>query len=108
RGWLPPTEAVIAEVAAALVARTSEGGTDHDLALAEAFRLAPCPDVVFLLTDADDLRPEHVRRLNGLNHGRAVVHTIELSTHNRGRLDMPLQRIASENRGTYQAVELER
>jgi hypothetical protein len=108
RSWLTPTPAVLDEVATALVVRTAEGGTDHELALAEAFCLNPCPDTIFLLTDADDLRPEHVRRLNALNRSRAVIHTIELNTRNRGRPDMPLQRMAADNRGMYEAVELER
>jgi hypothetical protein len=107
RQWLEPTPAVLSEVGAALAlaGQNPEGSTEHEPAFKEAFALDP--DVVFFLTDADDLRPDHVRLVNLLNKGRAIVNTIELGTRNRHRTDMPLQRMARENRGVYQTVDLE-
>ncbi len=106
--WLEPTDNMFAEVANALRAlarQTPEGGTDHTPALRKAFLLGP--DVVFFLTDADDLMPEHVSLVRELNKGRAVINTVELTTRHRGRLDMPLQVLAREHRGVYRAVDLQ-
>jgi hypothetical protein len=105
--WLEPTPAVLSEVGAALAlaGQNPEGSTEHEPALKEAFALSP--DVVFFLTDADDLNPAHVRLVSLLNKGRAIVNTIELNTRNRHRTDMPLQRMARENRGVYQPADLE-
>jgi hypothetical protein len=82
----------------------AEGGTDHLPALTLALSLQP--DVIYFLTDADDLAAEQVRRATQLNHGHSVIHTIELTAVNRGHLDMPLQVLARENRGMYRGVGL--
>jgi VWA domain-containing protein len=103
-GWLEPTPDMLQTVSQALAGQSPEGKTEHGLALKQAFLLRP--DVIFFLTDADDLKPEHLRLAAELNHG-AVIHTIELNTQNRQRRDMPLQMLAQENHGTYQAVNLE-
>lgn len=91
-------------VAHQLDALEAEGGTDHLPALSRA--LAFDPDLIFFLTDADDLRPDQVRYVTQLNRGRAAIHTIELTTANARRPDMPLQVLARENRGSYRAVSL--
>jgi len=83
----------------------AEGSTDHGPAMRAALRFGA--DVVFFLTDADDLRPDTVRALTGLNHGRSAIHTIELTTINRDRHDMPLHVLARENGGKYRAVGVE-
>lgn len=93
-----------AAVAQQLDALLAEGATEHLPALSLA--LSYDADVIYFLTDADDLRPEQVRQVTQMNRGRAVIHTIELTTANAGRLDMPLQTLARENRGTYRAVAL--
>jgi hypothetical protein len=104
--WLEPTPAVLNEVGAALAlaGKAPEGATDHEPALREALGLRP--DVVFFLTDADDLKPTHLQLVTSLNRGRAIINTIELNTRNRGRTEMPLQIMARENGGCYQAVDL--
>ena len=89
-----------------LARQVPEGGTDHEPALKMAFLLRP--DVVYFLTDADDLKPRHLRLVRSLNQSRAIVHTIELNNRNRDRRQMPLQVMARENRGVYQGVDLER
>ncbi len=92
-------------VALQLSTLTAEGGTDHLPALRRA--LALHPDVVFFLTDADDLTAEHLRAVTRFNPGRhTVIHAIELNTRNRDRPDMPMHVLARDNRGTYQAVGL--
>ncbi|MBI3411183.1 MAG: VWA domain-containing protein [Planctomycetes bacterium] len=101
---LRPTRDVKEEIADGLANLNAEGGTDHAPALKKALSLRP--DVIYFLTDADDLKQEHLRLVNRLNQGHTVIHTIELSPHNRHRPGMPLQLLASENRGQYQAVDL--
>ena len=56
---------------------------------AQALRLALslAPEVVYLLTDADDLSDADRALVTHLNRGRAVIHTIELNTSNRDRTD---------------------
>jgi Ca-activated chloride channel family protein len=85
-----------------LLALAPEGATDHLPALKQALALQP--DVIYFLTDADDLRPEQVRALTQLNRGRTSIHTIEMNTSNARRADMPLHILARENRGVYRAV----
>jgi hypothetical protein len=84
----------------------AEGGTNHLQALRLALSLAP--EVVYLLTDADDLSDADRSAVTRINRGRAVIHTIELNLANRNRADMPLQVLARENRGRYLAVDLRR
>jgi hypothetical protein len=84
----------------------AEGGTNHLRALRLALSLAP--EVVYLLTDADDLSDAERSEVTRINRGRAAIHTIELNLSNRNRTDMPLQVLARENRGRYMAVDLRR
>ena len=74
--------------------------------LQQAIRLRP--DVIFFLTDADDLNPADVRALTQINAGRSAIHVVELTLENRDRLDMPMHRLASGNHGGYRAVDVER
>jgi hypothetical protein len=102
--WLEPSAANYQEIARALVGLPVEGRTDHLPALRQA--LGMNPDVLFFLTDADDLEAEQVRQVQLLNRGRTIIHTIELNLANRQRPGMPLQLLARSNQGTYQAVDL--
>jgi hypothetical protein len=92
------------QAARLLLAVVPEGHTDHERALKRA--LALHPDVIYFLTDADDLKPEEVHAITQLNRGHSAIHAIELSTTHRGRPDMPMHLLAESNRGVYQAVEL--
>lgn len=76
----------------------AEGGTDHLPALQTALALEP--DVVYFLTDGDDLRPEDVRSVTRRNHGRSIIHAIDFgsSTH------APMQTLAHDNHGSWRAV----
>jgi hypothetical protein len=66
------------------------------------------PDVVFLLSDADDLAPDRVPALLRLNAGRAVLHVIELSRGRGDRPEGPLAQLARDTGGDYQRVAPER
>jgi hypothetical protein len=102
---LPATTENVLRASRLLAEVRAEGGTDHLRALHLALSLGA--EVLYLLTDADDLNDADRREVTRLNRGRAVIHTIELNTANRGRADMPLQVLARENRGSYRAVDLQ-
>jgi hypothetical protein len=87
-----------------LQALAAEGGTDHLSALKQAVLLHP--DVIFFLTDADDMKAEDVRALTRLNGGHAAIHTIELTLAHRDRDEMPMHQLANGNRGKYLAVDI--
>jgi hypothetical protein len=101
---LPATPENLGRVAAVLKAVPASGGTKHLPALQMALGLKP--DVIYFLTDADDLDNEDRARVTQVNGGRCVINTIELTIAHRGRGDMPMQRLARDNRGTYQAIDL--
>jgi hypothetical protein len=88
--------------------RAAEGRTEHLPALVRALGLRP--DVVFFLTDADDLTAEQVVKVTQINRqqnrGLTAIHTIELNTAHAGHGDMPLQILARDNHGQYRAVDL--
>ena len=90
----------------ALQALSAVGGTDHLPALRRAIGLRP--DVIFFVTDADDLTEEQVRFATEWNAGKSVICTIELNLANRQDEHMPLQQLARRNGGRYQAVDLEK
>jgi hypothetical protein len=102
--WLQATPENRCLAADALARLEPDGSTCHDKALPLALSLRP--DVVFFLTDADDLTEQHVRHVTDCNYGRAVIHAVELSTANRLRPGMPLQTLARDNHGVYRAVDL--
>ncbi|MCI0639163.1 MAG: hypothetical protein L0Y72_14330 [Gemmataceae bacterium] len=105
RGWLTASPQIIHEIETAFNSLPPEGNTDHGPALAMA--LAQQPDVVYFLTDADDLKQEQLRQTNLANRGRAVIHTVELTLANQHRIGMPMQLLARDNRGAYQAIDLQ-
>lgn len=84
----------------------SEGGTDHIRALKKALTLRP--QVIYFLTDADELKPHQVEDLTQLNQRdtKAHIHCIELSLANAHSRDNPMRILARENRGQYQSVDL--
>jgi hypothetical protein len=82
----------------------AEGSTAHLPALRRALALGP--DVIFFLTDADDLRADHIRGITALNHGRTVIHTIGLGQPLAANGDVPLYALAQDNGGCYKLVPL--
>lgn len=102
---VPATSENKRQAAQILEALWAEGSTDHLPALKRALALQP--DVIYFLTDADDLKDQQVRALTLLNRGRTAIHTIELNMANRHREDLPLHVLARDNGGTYQAVSMQ-
>ncbi len=100
----PATAANVARAAAALEECGPAGATRHQPALVAGLRLRP--DVLFLLTDADDLSDDDLAAAARANTARTVIHTVELSTEHRGQPAMPMQRLARAHGGTYQAIAL--
>jgi Ca-activated chloride channel family protein len=82
----------------------AEGGTEHLPALKHALALQP--DVIYLLTDADDFHSDQVRIITGLNHGRTVIHAIVLTTERQQQDEQSLARLAQANSGEYRVVSL--
>lgn len=87
---------------------TASGGTVHDKALFAAFALHP--EVIYFLTDADDMSVDDVRRLTLANRQGthpATIYTIEFGTGPNLAGDKPLRRLAQENDGTYTYVNVQ-
>jgi hypothetical protein len=103
-GLVPATAANKLQAALLLEGLPPEGGTEHLAALRQALLLQP--EAIYFLTDADDLQPDQVQTLTRLNHGRTIIHTIELTARHRNAPGMPLQVLARENRGAYRGVDL--
>jgi hypothetical protein len=101
---LPATPENLRRAAEALQAVEPEGGTNHYRGFQEALNLRP--DVLYFLTDADDMTPEEERAILQLNAGRTAIHTIEMTLANQGRPDKPMQRLAQTTGGNYRAVDL--
>jgi hypothetical protein len=96
-GLLPATEENKSQAIRYLSSVRPEGGTDHATALRKALALQP--DVIYFLTDADDLKDQQVRAMTMLNRGRTTIHTIALSRATRIDADGPLHALARDNRG---------
>lgn len=107
-GLMPATKENKQQTARFLDTIRSEGGTDHVKAIKRALTLSP--DVVYFLTDADELKPGQVQELTALNHrsAKASIHCIELSLDNLNRKDNPMRVLARDNRGVYQGIDLTR
>ncbi len=74
-----------------------EGGTDHDKAFESS--LAFDPEMIFLVTDADDLTEQSLRHITRVNRNRVVIHTIDVSRQlNAGGM---LAELAHENGGLH-------
>jgi hypothetical protein len=97
-GYLSVDDATVHAIGEALGSIAPSGTTDHVHALLKALQLRP--DLLYLVTDADDLSDAEVARITQLNGGRTVIDTIELSSH-RTISDGPLKRLAVLNGGAY-------
>jgi hypothetical protein len=82
----------------------ANGGTEHLPALKMALSLGP--DVIFFLTDADDLSLTEVNEVTELNRGRATIHTIEFAIGPQPDRESMLQKMAQRNNGTYNYVDV--
>ncbi|MFN4259593.1 MAG: vWA domain-containing protein [Gemmataceae bacterium] len=99
---LPATPTNLTKTIAWLRSLRPEGGTDHLPALRRALLLRP--DVLYFLTDADDLLATHVQELTNFNQNRTRIHALEMEAPNPHRADMPLQLLARWNNGRYRCV----
>jgi hypothetical protein len=82
---------------------TAAGGTDHVQALELALRLQP--DVIFLLTDADE-PPLSARELNAIHQkSTAIINVIEFKTGSAAAQRSSLRQLADQNRGEYKAID---
>ncbi|MBX9677728.1 MAG: VWA domain-containing protein [Gemmataceae bacterium] len=81
-----------------------EGRTEHGPALKMAITLRP--DAIYFLTDADDLTQDHLRDIQRLNRDGIPIHAIELTQRHRGQAGMPMQVLARQWNGIFQAIDL--
>jgi len=90
-----------------LMGVTASGGTDHVQALTLALRMNP--DVIFLLTDADEpqLSPSDLKKIQQKNGG-AVINAIEFKSGPDRGTGHSLQKLAEQNRGEYKYVDVTR
>jgi hypothetical protein len=105
-GLLPATPANRAAVARLVEAVRAEGGTDHLAALRRAVAMGA--DVIFFVTDADELTAEQVRSVTSLNRGRAAIHAVELNNEGASQGEAPLGLLARLNGGTHRVVPVKR
>ena len=100
-GYLPADEPTRAAVAEVLERTAATGSTNHVNALRQGLFLRP--DVLFLVTDADELSERDVQEVIRVNSARTAIHVIELS---RRRADSggPLSRLATLTGGSFRRV----
>jgi hypothetical protein len=103
-GLLPISADTVQKAEAVLAALPPTGWTDHLSGLRRALMLAP--DVLYLVTDADDLKPEDVRTITNQTQSRTVIHTIEMCSRYSTNRTGALAQLAANNHGTHRRVPL--
>lgn len=98
---LPADEATLREVEASFRWLQATGTTRPAEALRRGLRFRP--QVIYFLTDADDLAPQEVTRLSRETLGRTVIHAVELSDRAAAQLG-PLGELAAATGGTYRRL----
>ncbi len=81
----------------------AEGGTNHLHALRRALQLHA--QVIFFLTDGDDISFQEIHQVTLLNRGRATIHAIELGDRPRSGPNLPLEGLARANHGLFQYIQ---
>ncbi len=104
RDLLPAEPTNVAKAITHLESLAATGKTNHLGALCRGIELRP--DVLFFLTDADDLRAEEIASITKRNQ-HTIVHTIELTRRRSAAPDGPLAELARANHGTYRRVSLD-
>lgn len=86
----------------------ADGSTRHEDALLTGLRLLP--DVIFFLTDGDEpgMSPDELERIQRLNGGQTVIHTIEFGLGARRERGNFLEQLARDNDGEYTYVDFTR
>ncbi len=105
-GLLSASEATRAAVARLVQEARAEGGTDHLAALHRAIALNA--DVIFLVTDADELTADQERKVALLNRGRGSIHTIEINNDRDGPEETPLKLLSRLTGGSHRVVPVKR
>ena len=84
----------------------ADGGTRRGEAMEAALRLSP--DVIFLLTDADqpELAAARLAQIKRMNGGRTSIHTIEFGLGAQANRENYLSKIAHQNGGGYAYVDI--
>lgn len=100
-GWLTPDEPTLDAIERRLADLPATGSTDHVRALRQA--LVARPDLLFWVTDADDLTESAVLEVTRLNNGLASIHVVELAAGRRDANSL-LTRLAEGNRGEHRRV----
>jgi len=99
---LPATPDVVDRAVAWLDGLPASGGTDHVQAL--RCGLALRPELLILVSDADDLGSADVDAVTRLNGGRAVVQVVQVGGGGDGA-ETAMQRLARLNRGVCTRVK---
>jgi hypothetical protein len=99
RGLLPAEPSAVAAAIAAIERLHAEGSTDHGAAIFAA--LALNPDVVYFLTDDDELTPEQVREATRRNRGRSTIHALCFVSPFG---TTALAELARRNQGTFRII----
>ncbi|HEY7313379.1 MAG TPA: hypothetical protein VH643_28780 [Gemmataceae bacterium] len=100
-GLLSAEPANIQAAARVLQTITASGNSNHADALRRGLALSP--DVIYLITDADNLPDEEIEAATRGNSVTAI-HIVELTHRRAARTDGPLARLARVNGGTYRRV----
>ena len=104
-GFITPNDLVVDQIARLLQNASPQNGTDHVKAIQEALRREP--EMIVLVTDADDLTKADAQRVARANFGKTVIHAIELaSTRQRGPAQQGLDELARLTHGSHQVVQL--
>jgi hypothetical protein len=101
RDLLPAEPAIVNKAISIVQCLEAAGKTNHLAALRRALELRP--DVIFFLTDADDLKPEVIPFITQRNQ-HSIIHTIEVTRLRSLRPEGPLAQLAVDNHGTYRRV----
>ncbi len=100
-GLVPKNDRNEQATADTLEKRKPTGWTLHGPALRRGLALRP--EVLFFVTDGDDLKSTQEREATAFNSGRTVIHVVELSWR-PSPPDCPLRALARNNHGTYRHV----
>jgi hypothetical protein len=101
RGLAPADPAIVEQAIEQLAHIQPAGATDCGTALTSALQLRP--DIVFLVTDADDLSAARLPSLWRMK-GRAILHVVQVSRGPEDQADGSLAILARSSGGTYRRV----
>ena len=102
---VPAGPAAIEEAERRLTALGASGGTSHVRALKRALLLQPAPDLIFLVTDADEMTAADIRAITLLNRSRrAAIHVVELASAVADGSESLLAQLAGSNGGSHRRV----